>query len=282
VYSWLDLTIHALRFLQLAFRKHFLFMNPHTSEGERLSKRVMQLRGCSRREAEQYIEGGFVSVDGVVVEEPQFRVSTQTVTLDSHASVMNLSAITIIVNKPVGWLDGLQEAPGGRKPSPRNVRSLLDPKHHSAHDASGVRQLKRHFHALEASVPLESGASGLVVFTQDFRTQRKLVEDMAFMEHELVVDVRGEVFPDDLRPIERALKDDRLRLPFAKVSVGSATPERSKLRMAIKGAHPGLAAYLCELAKFEILALRRIRLGRVSLSDLDEGTWRYLAPGEKF
>jgi len=52
--------------------------------------------------------------------------------------------------------------------------------------------------------------------------------------------------------------------------------------MAIKGAHPGLAAYLCELAKFEILALRRIRLGRVSLSDLDEGTWRYLAPGEKF
>ena len=83
-------------------------------------------------------------------------------------------------------------------------------------------------------------------------------------------------------PIERALKDERLRLPFAKVSVGSATSERSKLRLAIKGAHPGFAAYLCELAKLEILALRRIRLGRVNLSDLEEGTWRYLAPGERF
>ena len=35
--------------------------------GERLSKRVMQLKGCSRREAEQYIEGGWVLVDGQVV-----------------------------------------------------------------------------------------------------------------------------------------------------------------------------------------------------------------------
>lgn len=257
-------------------------MNSHSSDGERLSKRVMQLRGCSRREAEQYIEGGWVSVDGVVVEEPQCRVSTQTVTLDSQASLMNLTPITLIVNKPAGWLDGLQEAKGGRKAAPQNVRSLLDMAHRSTHDASGVRPLKRHLHALEASVPLETGASGLVVFTQDFRVQRKLVEDMAFMEHELVIDVRGEVQADDLRPIERALKDERLRLPFAKVSVGSATPERSKLRLAIKGAHPGFAAYLCELAKLEILALRRIRLGRVSLSDLEEGTWRYLAPGERF
>jgi 23S rRNA pseudouridine2604 synthase len=257
-------------------------MNSHTPEGERLSKRVMQLRGCSRREAEQYIEGGWVSVDGVVVEEPQSRVSTQTVTLDSQASLMNLSAITLIVNKPAGWLDGLQEVQGRRKSAPQTVRSLLDAEHRSVYDASGVRLLKRHFHALEASVPLETGASGLVVFTQDFRTQRKLIEDMAFMEHELVIDVRGEVVADDLRPIERALKDERLRLPFAKVSVGSATPERSKLRLAVKGAHPGFAAYLCELAKLEILALRRIRLGRVSLSDLEEGTWRYLALGERF
>jgi 23S rRNA pseudouridine2604 synthase len=32
----------------------------------------------------------------------------------------------------------------------------------------------------------------------------------------------------------------------------------------------------------EILAMRRIRLGRVSLGDLEEGAWRYLAEGERF
>ncbi|WP_310625625.1 RNA pseudouridine synthase [Limnohabitans sp.] len=270
-------------------------MAQRPSEGERLSKRVMQLRDCSRREAEQYIEAGFVRVDGVVVQEPQFRVSQQKVALDAHASLPNLLPVTLIVNKPAGWTDGLTPLPvarpvqPGRKPEParpakgpQNVRQLLTPEHHSKHDHSGVRFLKSHLTKLDASVPLEYEASGLVAFTQDFRVQRKLMEDMAFIEQELMVDVRGEVTPEALRPIERAMRDERLRLPDFKISVGSANPGRSKLRLAVKGSHLGLAVYLCELSGLEILALRRIRLGRVSLGDLEEGAWRYLAEGERF
>jgi 23S rRNA pseudouridine2604 synthase len=261
------------------------------TEGERLSKRIMQLRDCSRREAEQYIEAGFVRVDGVVVQEPQCRVTTQHVTMDANASLLNLLSVTLILNKPVGWTDGLEPLPlkkpvvreGARAPKgPQNVRSLLTAERHSKHDHSGVRFLKSHLTRLDASVPLEYEASGLIAFTQDFRVQRKLMEDMAFVEQELIVDVRGEVGPDALRPIERAKRDERLRLPEFKISVGSANPERSKLRLAVKGSHLGLAVYLCELAGLEILALRRIRLGRVSLGDLEEGAWRYLAEGERF
>lgn len=261
-------------------------MTPATSEGERLSKRVMQLRACSRRDAEQYIEGGWVRVDGVVVQEPQHRVGAQTVTVDADASLLSLTPITLVMNKPPAWTDGLDALPAATaKRSPRvvnNVRSLLDTAHHSAHDRSELRVLKRHLSHLQASVPLEQGASGLVVFTQDWRMQRKLVEDMATMEHEFMLDVRGEVLPDMLRPILRALKDDRLRLPAAKISISSSKPASSTLRLAVKGAHPGLAAYVCELAQLEMLALRRIRLGRVSLGDLDLGTWRYLANAERF
>jgi 23S rRNA pseudouridine2604 synthase len=274
-------------------------MNFSKPEGERLSKRIMQLRDCSRREAEQYIEGGFVRVDGVVVEEPQCRVSTQTVTMDAHASLLNLMSVTLIMNKPTGWTDGLEPlpvtraVPAGRQPGPersssrapkgpQNVRTLLTPAQHSKSDASGVRLLKSYLNKLDASVPLEYEASGLVAFTQDFRTQRKLVEDMPLMEHELIIDVRGEVLPDALRPIERAMRDERVRLPDFKISVGSSNPERSKLRLAVKGSHLGLAVYLCELAGLEILSLRRIRLGRVSLGDLEEGSWRFLSEGERF
>jgi 23S rRNA pseudouridine2604 synthase len=219
------------------------------AEGERLSKRIMQLRDCSRREAEQYIEAGFVRVDGAVVQEPQFRVTTQNVAVDAHASLLNLMSVTLILNKPAGWTDGLEplplkkplarSAPAGklsgpvRAPrGPQNVRSLLTPDQHSKRDQSGVRFLKSHLAKLDASVPLEYEASGLVAFTQDFRVQRKLMEDMAFIEQELIVDVRGEVLPDALRPIERAMRDERLRLP--------------------------------------------------DLGDLEEGTWRYLAEGERF
>ena len=52
-------------------------MGERPSEGERLSKRIMQLRDCSRREAEQYIEAGFVRVDGVWCKSLSFGWSTK-------------------------------------------------------------------------------------------------------------------------------------------------------------------------------------------------------------
>jgi 23S rRNA pseudouridine2604 synthase len=224
---------------------------------------------CSRSEAEKYIEGGWVQVDGVVIEEPQFRVDQQTVVIDPHASLLHLGAVTLVLNKAAGV------------PWDKAVASL-GTSTHWAQDRSDTRMLKRHFQKLECDVPLETGATGLMVFTQDWRTQRKLVEDMEAMEHELIADVRGEVSEEALITIQRALKDERHPLPFAKASINSNTPERSKLRFAVKGAHPGLVAHLCEKAKLEMLALRRIRLGRVALADLPLGQWRYLAEGERF
>lgn len=261
--------------------------------GERLSKRVMQLKGCSRREAELYIEGGWVMVNGVVVEDPPFRVNRQTVTIDPSATLMATESVTLLLHKPAGWLDGVDDdededdeapkrKPTARAPQPKNARGLLRGDTHWAQDPSGTRILKRHFSHLDADVPLETGASGLLVFTQDWRTTRKLSEDMGSMEHELVADVGGEVAPEALQKIARALNDSRNAMPHTKFSVNSSTAERSKLRFAVKGAHPGLVAYLCDKAGLELLALRRIRLGRVALSELPAGQWRYLAAFEKF
>jgi 23S rRNA pseudouridine2604 synthase len=182
---------------------------------------------------------------------------------------MNLTPVTLVLHKPAGLTID-------------KARALLTVANHCPHDDSGVRLLKRHFSDLDCSVPMENGASGLLVFTQDWRTERKLTEDMDAMEHELIVDVQGEVGPEALQKITRALNDERKPLPHAKVSINSSSSERSKLRFAIKGAHPGLAAHLCELAGLNILAMRRIRLGRVALIDLPPGQWRYLTVHERF
>jgi 23S rRNA pseudouridine2604 synthase len=238
----------------------------------------MQIKACSRREAEQYIEGGWVQVNGVVVEDPPFRVTDQQVSVAPHATLMGFAEVTLIVNKPPGWVDGCNadEQPG------KNARAVLTANHRFAHDTSGVHLLKRHFHQLQPGVPLETGASGLLVFSQDWRTQRKLHEDMAVLEHEMMADVQGEVSDEAMQRIARALKDERAALPATKFSISSSTPQRSTLRLAVKGAHPGLAAHLCALAGLELLALRRIRVGRVTLGDLPPGQWRYLGAHERF
>lgn len=265
---------------------------PPATPGERLSKRVMQLKHCSRTEAEQYIRDGWVQVNGKVAEDPAFRVLQQTVHIDPQASLLNVESISLLLNKPPDYLDATDpnDTPNTppntrRKPGQKTLphaRSLLTSNQHSSQDTSGIRHLQRHFQQLTTCVPLETGASGLLVFTQDWRIQRKLSEDLHSMEHEMVADVVGDVSPQALQTIARLLKDPRNPLPTAKCSVNSNSPERSKLRFAIKGAHPGLVAYLCERAELQLLALRRIRLGRVALSDLPLGQWRYLAGYEKF
>ena len=254
--------------------------------GDRLAKRVAAMVPCSRSEAEQYIEGGWVKVNGQVVEEPQFRIQNQTITLDPNASLLDLSSITILMHKPADWVDGTEESLAKLNRATRrapfdDARTLLTAAKHMAKDPSGIRMLQRHLKQLDAMVPLENAASGLIVFTQDWRVERKLSEDMGSMEHEVIVDVAGEVSTQALHLLNRTLDSDE-NLPQVKVSINSNTPERSKLRFAIKGAHRGLISYLCERAKLEILDMRRIRLGRVALSDLPVGQWRYMTPHEKF
>ena len=56
----------------------------------------------------------------------------------------------------------------------------------------------------------------------------------------------------------------------------------SKLRFALKGVHLGLIAYLCERVGLEILSMKRLRIGRVSMTQLPIGQWRYLQAHERF
>ena len=263
---------------------------PRPNEGERLSKRVAERVPCSRREAEQYIEGGWVQVDGQVVEEPMFRVTTQTVAMDPHASLLELAAVTLLLHKPPEYdamaLFDAEAMPGQTNPrariSVKPALQLLTPQARAADDASGTRMLKRHFAKLAATVPLETAASGLIVFTQDWRVVRKLTEDAGVMEQEVIVEVAGTVPPQTLQRLNQGITSDGQALPAVKVSINSASDASAKLRFALKGVHPGLIAYLCERVGLQIMSMKRMRVGRVSLSGLTEGQWRYLAAHERF
>ena len=237
------------------------------SEPVRLAKRLAALLPCSRSQAEQYIEGGWVRVDGRVVEEPHFRVLHEKIELDPNANLMELTPVTLLLHKPADHASPLQ---------------LLNASTHWRDDPSGVRVLKRHFSQLNDAIALEKAASGLLVFTQDWRVARKLSEDEHQIELELIVEVQGEVSPVQLQQLMRASDERGQPLPQVKASLNSSAEGRSKLRFAIKGVHPGLIAWLFERAGLKILAMKRIRIGRVPMTQLPIGQWRYLQAHERF
>jgi 23S rRNA pseudouridine2604 synthase len=248
------------------------------TEPVRLAKRLAQMLACSRREAEQYIEGGWVRVDGVIVEEPQFRVLAQKIELDPDANLLALAPVTILLHKPAGYEAGLEAA--STKPA-RPAAQLLSAENRAQEDRSGIRLLKKHFSAQALATPLATPASGLVVFTQDWRVARKLSEDASVLEHEVIVEVAGTIAPGGLQRlnrIEHGFTFDGVPLPPAKVSWQNET----RLRFALKGERPGQIAYMCESVGLSVQAMKRIRVGRVPMSSLPAGQWRYLLPHERF
>ena len=250
------------------------------AEGERLSKRVMALAGCSRSEAENYIDGGWVQVDGQPATNPATRVQQQTVTLDPQARLERWEDVTLVLHKPPGCTDG-QEETAPRAPM-QPAADLLRLENHWSGDRSGIRPAPRHFRQLRSMVPLESAGSGLLVFTQDWRRVRKLEEDYASIEHEWIFDVRGALPEGALAHMEKILRHSIEPLPASRLSISSEKPNKCQLRLAVKGSHPGLAAYLCAQSGLEIIGLRRIRLGRVALGALPVGTWCYLTEQQRF
>lgn len=237
-----------------------------TDESQRLAKHVAAMVPCSRSQAEQYIEGGWVRVDGKIVEEPQFRVSdSQKVVLDPDATLLSLGPVTVLMHKPPGM--PMDQAAG-----------QIGPGTHAADDASGIRLVKKHFKDLQAVTPLMREASGLVVFTQNPGIARKLIEDARGTEQEVVVEVSGQIAERGLQRLCHGLSFNGQPLPPIKVSWQNET----RLRFALKGIAPGQVPSMCEQVGLRVVAMKRIRIGRVPMGQLPAGQWRYLLAHERF
>lgn len=236
------------------------------SEPVRLAKRVAAMVPCSRREAEQYIEGGWVRVDGTVVEEPQSRVTDeQRVELDPNASAASFDPVTLLLHKPAGMND-------------EQARQLLSTATRAPGDDPGVRALKRHFAHHVPLLPLPAQASGLAVFSQDGRIVRKLTEDALAIEQELIAQVTGTIHEGGLSRLAHGLVYQGRPLPPVKVSWQNET----RLRFALKGIPPWLVEWMCAQVGLRLAGLKRIRIGRLPMAGLPEGRWRYLRSGERF
>ena len=238
----------------------------------RLAKRVAEMIPCSRSEAEQYIAGGWISVDGVLVEEPGARVlDEQDVVIDPDATLGEVVPVTILLHKPAGYNAGVG-TDGEAATGLLSAATLQEAMHGSQ------RFLRRHLSRLTLCSPLDTKASGLVVYTQDFRVARKLVDEGMRVEQEFIVEVSGDIREGGLALLNHGLTFNGKEIPPMKVSWQNET----RLRFALKGVKPGQILHMCRMVNLAIVSMKRIRIGRVPMASLPVGQWRYLHEYEKF
>lgn len=243
----------------------------------RLSKRMSELGLCSRREADEWIERGWVRVDGVVVSELGSKVMPhQRISVERQASAQQARRVTVLINKPVGYVSG--QAEDGYKPAITLVNAASRWKEDKA-------LLQFHPSQLRSLVPagrLDIDSVGLLVLTQDGRIARQLIGEDTAIEKEYLVRVQyskpGRLPDADLRLLNHGLSLDGKKLLPAKVR----WQNDDQLSFVLREGKKRQIRRMCEAVGLRVLGLKRVRIGRVTLGNLPVGQWRYLGSDEKF
>jgi len=131
------------------------------------------------------------------------------------------------------------------------------------------------------------GAYSLLVLTQDGRVAKQLIGGhsdvdkeylvrVKFGEHE--VDIEPHFPPESLALLRHGLSLDDVPLKTAQVSWQNG----EQLRFVLREGKKRQIRRMCELVGLEVVGLKRIRMGRVTLGALPPGQWRYLGADEAF
>ncbi|MEO7030717.1 MAG: pseudouridine synthase, partial [Herbaspirillum sp.] len=247
------------------------------TEPLRLSKRMSELGLCSRREADVWIERGWVRVDGRVVSELGSKVlPTQRISVERQASAEQARRATVLLNKPVGFVSG--QAEDGHRPAVVLI---------SAESRWSEDHAPQQFHPsqLRSLVPagrLDIDSTGLLILTQDGRVAKQLVGEDSDIDKEYLVRVQyhrpGRLPEADLKRLNHGLSLDGKVLKPARVT----WQNDNQLSFVLHEGKKRQIRRMCEMVGLKVTGLKRVRIGRVRLGNLPPGKWRYLGPDEQF
>lgn len=244
-----------------------------SNEKVRLSKLMSQQGLCSRREADAYIERGWVYVDGERVAELGTRIHpSQKITLNKAAQNSQQARVTILLNKPLGYVSG--QAEQGYKPAAVLFTAAMRWREDKSPQRFNPMQAK----GLAPAGRLDIDSTGLLVLTQDGRIARQLIGEDSPIDKEYLVRVQGKLGERGMSLLNHGLSLDGEALKPAKVS----WQNEDQLRFVLREGKKRQIRRMCDMVGLKVTGLKRIRIGRVTLGDLPPGQWRYLREDERF
>lgn len=242
---------------------------------------MAELGLCSRREADDWISRGWVKVNGQVAPMGLQVSADARIDIDRQARGQQQQQVTILINKPIGYVSG--QAEDGYEPA----AALVQARNHWREDPSKLRFAPSQLKGLAPAGRLDIDSIGLLVLTQDGRIARQLIGEDSEVEKEYLVRVAFGAVVSDVQRVFPPVQMGRLRhglsldgQPLKPAQVDWQNPEQ--LRFVLKEGKKRQIRRMCEIVGLKVVALKRVRIGRVMLGNLPVGQWRYLAPHERF
>ncbi len=226
---------------------------------ERLQK-IISARGlASRRKAEEWIEQGRVTVNGVTARLGDTADhDMDKIEVDGKELPSTKDHVYIMLNKPRGYVTTLSDEKGRK-----DVSELV------SDCGCRVYPVGR----------LDMDSEGLLLFTNDGDFANRLMHPKHEVEKTYDTWVTGYT-PEGAEALRKPIELDGYRIRAPKIMVLQHEGDRAKIRITIHEGRNRQVRRMCQAAGMHVTRLRRIREGQLKLGELPLGKWRYLTPAE--
>jgi len=217
----------------------------------------------SRRRIADAIKNGRVEVNGEPVENFRHPVNPETDRVSLHGKLVDLKprqVVYLMVNKPAGIITTTSDE-RGRK----TVLDILPEKY-------------RHLRLYPVG-RLDKDSTGLLLLTNDGELTYRLTHPKFEHEKEYLIHIEGRLKPDEKRKLEKGVElEDGMTYPIVVKEIKSPPPFNYSITMH-EGRKRQVRRMLANLG-YQVLAIKRIRIGSLNLGNLKEGTLRELTAAE--
>lgn len=224
----------------------------------RLNKAIASSGICSRRQADEMILNGLVTINGHIVKEPFFRVKLgkDHIEVAGHSKIKQRPKQYFILNKPKGFVCS-------------NARQKLQ--------KLVIDLFPKNLQNLFTVGRLDKESTGLIIVTNDGDFANKVIHPSSNIIKEYLVKVSKEVFDEELANLSKGgFIEGTFVKPYRVQKV-----RRGTLKICLKQGKKREVRVLCEKAGLEVIELKRIRIGSLHLGSLPEGCFRELTQADK-
>ena len=226
---------------------------------ERLQKIIASRGLCSRRQAEEWITAGRVTVNGVTVNlgdsaDPEH----DRIEVDGRPLNREPEKVYLMLHKPRGYVTTLSDEKGRK-----NAAQLVE--------GCGVR--------VYPVGRLDMDSEGLLLFTNDGEFANRLMHPKHEVQKRYRVWVTG-FSRENLKLLEQPIELDGYRIRPPKLRLLSNEGDRAVLEVTIHEGRNRQVRRMCAVAGMQVHRLKRLQEGPVRLGTLSPGKWRYLTAGE--
>ena len=234
------------------------FPAPVIEDKIRLNRYIAMSGICSRREADEFIQSGVVSVNGLVVTELGAKVSQQDEVRFNGNIIRNERKVYIVMNKPKGYVTSVEDPHADK-----TVMELLK---------EGCRE------RVYPVGRLDKNSLGVLLITNDGDMAKKLMHPSFEKKKVYQVSLDKPLTHADMDALVQGFELDDGEIHADAVSyVGT---KKTEIGIEIHSGRNRIVRRMFEHLGYKVTKLDRVYFAGLTKQRLKRGEWRFLTPRE--